>query len=56
VLNAALLKPGLRKTHFLFFKKKGSSFIEENTKTQSELFLLHYAISPFLELHNNSLL
>jgi len=39
-----------KKNRFLFF------FSKKNSKTHSELFLLHHAISPFLELHNNNLL
>jgi len=57
-----------KKTIHLFFKKKNSFFgffkyilifvlfLRETQKPHSELFLLHHAISPFSELHNNSLL
>jgi len=44
------------KSEFLFFfKETGFCSFEKNTKTHSELFLLHHAISPFSELHNNNL-
>jgi len=38
----------LKRNRFLFFKT--------TQKPHSELLLLHHAISPFLELHNNNLL
>jgi len=39
-----------------FEKKRIFVFLEKSPKPYSELFLLHHAVSPFLELHNNSFL
>jgi len=38
---------------FCFFTKETG--LLKNTKTPSELFSLHHAISPFSELHSNNL-
>jgi len=42
---------------FVFLKRNWILFFLKNTQNpHSELFLLHLAISPFSELHNNNLL
>jgi len=41
----------------VFLKETGfCSFFRKKQKHYSELFLLHHAISPFSELHNNNFL
>jgi len=51
--------PGLfkkNKKRFFVFFQKSRFFLKKTDKKHSELFLLHCAISPFSELHNNDML
>jgi len=45
-----------KKTTFFCFFQKSRFFLKKTDKKHSELFLLHCAISPFSELHNNDML